>query len=181
MALSMRSISSSLMARASALPAGEQSRDRLGEFLAHLLGAGADVFHARAELAATDRRQARQQEAVAHAADDRIVRVDHAGGREQQPDLALPGERAAAIAAEMPGPGAVVDFAQRGQHLGPVSVCIDRIEPKSFSTMMPKSPICRSSPPCAPLSCCFLRRARQQPGDGHASPPAPPWEAAPSR
>ena len=37
-----------------------------------------------------------------------------------------------------------------------VSVCIDRMVPKSFKARMPKSPICASSPPLASLALFFL-------------------------
>ena len=69
------------------LPSGEQSRDRLGEFFAHLLGAVADMLQRAFELAVTDRRQPRQQETVAHAADHRVVRVDHAVDANSNPTL----------------------------------------------------------------------------------------------
>ena len=67
MASSIRLISSSLIGARFGLPPGEQSRDRLGEFFAHLLGAVADMLQRAVELAAADRRQPRQQETVAHA------------------------------------------------------------------------------------------------------------------
>ena len=63
--------------------------------------------------------QPRQQEAVAHAADDAIVRVERSGAGENQSDLALPRERFAAVAADVPRTRAIVNFAKSRQYFGP--------------------------------------------------------------
>jgi hypothetical protein len=70
------------------------------------------------ELSSFDRGESAEKETIAHRSDDAVVTVNYAGRAEEQGDLALPRERSAAIAPQMPRPGAVVDFAQRGQQFG---------------------------------------------------------------
>ena len=69
--------------------AGEQAGDGLGQLLAHLRSGGAHVLQGLAELALVDRRQAAQQKAIAHCANDAVVGVDDAGCAEQQRDFPL--------------------------------------------------------------------------------------------
>src|SRR6516225_517516 len=61
--------------------------------------------------------QSAKQEPVAHAADDGVVAIDCLGCAKQQPDLAAPAERAAAVRTEHAGPVTVINLAQRCQHL----------------------------------------------------------------
>ena len=56
----------------------------------------------------------------------------------------------------MADPAAIIDFTQYANVSALVSGCIKGTEPKSLTMMMPKSPICRSSPNLAPAACCFL-------------------------
>ena len=56
----------------------------------------------------------------------------------------------------MADPAAIIDFTQYANVSALVSGCIKSTEPKSLTMMMPKSPICRSSPNLAPAACCFL-------------------------
>jgi hypothetical protein len=97
----------------------EQPRDRFHQLRAHLLGSIADMLERAAELCLSLRWcQPGEQEAITHRADDGVVRVDHAGGGGDQPDFALPMQGATTVAAQVPGPAAVINLAQRSQRLG---------------------------------------------------------------
>ena len=183
MASSMRSISSSADRRAlrACRPANNRATASASSLRICLVPAPTCCI-ARRELAAADRREARQQEAIAHRADHAVVA---SRSRRWRRTAARPcPARRACGRHRCRRAGSRRRRRFRAARPAPrpcVSVCIDRIEPKSFSTMMPKSPICRSRPPCAPLCVLLLRRARQQPGHRQRLRPAPPSEAAPSR
>ncbi len=69
-------------------------------------------------IAARDFGEPVEDEPFAHCAHDCVVAVDRRGAAGDQADLARPCEGSPAVCADVAGPGAVVDFAERGEHGG---------------------------------------------------------------
>jgi hypothetical protein len=96
----------------------EQACDCGGQFITHRFCGGAAMVERLLELPAVKGPEPTQQESIAEAADDRIVVVIGFGRAKHEADLAGPGQRPAAVGAEVPGPRTIIDFAQGGERLG---------------------------------------------------------------
>ena len=80
------------------------------QFVPHPPRCGAGMLDCAFELSGFWR-EAAQQETITHCADDAVVRIDHAGGAEDESDLAFPRQGLAAFGAEVACPCAVIDLA----------------------------------------------------------------------
>ena len=91
------------------------------------------------------------QEPFAELRHHGVMLVEHRGRAGEQADAAFPVQAAAAVDAdEAASMSRRRARAARRARAPRASRCIERIEPKSLRTMMPRSPISRSRPPLAP-------------------------------
>ena len=103
--------------------------------------------------------QPQQGEPVAHRRDHGVRRIPCRGDGGDDHDAAGPGQRLAAIGADVAFPAAVIDFADRGQHAGAGVAVGGQDQVKSLITSVPWSPILRSRPPvdCLDAAACAAR------------------------
>ena len=145
-----RSVSSSVRSRGCRSPRARI--DGVGELGAHLLfAAGVPERFAGLEVR-VDVGEPVEDEAFAHRSHDGVMTVDRRGAAGDESDAALPCERLAAVGADVSGPGAVEDLAQRGEDAR-AGVSVHREDgAEVFADDDPAAPIERSSPPLASAS-----------------------------